>query len=282
MDKFYIIKSKINNKDKYYYVNVSDNEFEYNILIGGIKIKCVNIIIDKERKTGLLELLQHHFKCSLFSDLEKGTEVIDLLKNSLNFVIIKYPFVKYIELIDNSFILCKNKKKISLPDISFSKYNETWYEKYFSAIPSYSSKNNIKILKKLILKNLNKKLKLNYEQFIIEYYTEPLFKKNNILDIIKNIYIKNMILKDFIDKLQDYDCIFYEKIFNKIIGNLLQGTEWIIKINSIKNYDINSEIIKIDKIKENTDLNILFRKLTKLNNKEIKKQGGNVYKDGII
>jgi hypothetical protein len=89
-------------------------------------------------------------------------------------------------------------------------------------------------------------------------------------------------VKDFIDKLQDYDCIFYEKIFNKIIGNLLQGTEWIIKINSIKNYDINSEIIKIDKIKENTDLNILFKKLTKLNNKEIKKQGGNVYKDGII
>ena len=100
METYYIIKSKINDIIKYYYVNILTNKDEYNILIGGIKIKCVNIIIDKERKTGLLELLQHHFKCSLFSDLEKGTEVIDLLKNSLNFVIIKYPFVKYIELID--------------------------------------------------------------------------------------------------------------------------------------------------------------------------------------
>jgi len=277
MESYYIIKSKLGNKEKYYYVNETENEFEYNILVGGIKIKCVNIIIDKIRKIALLELLQHHQKCSLYSDLEKGDEVKALLINSLYYINIKYPKIKYIELIDNSFILCKNKKKISLPDLSFVKYNKTWYEKNFNAIPSNNSKFKIKNLKKLINKIINRKIKLNYEDFIKEYYASPIFQNKVAINIIKNTYIENMILKDFLDKLQEYDCVFYENIFNKLIGNLLQGTEWIIKIETIKEYNLQSEIINIEKIKGNSDLDILYKKLT---NKESNK-GATIY-DGII
>ena len=177
MENYYIIKSKINDIIKYYYVNVITNKYEYNILVGGIKMKCINIIINKKRNIGLLELVQYHIKCSLFTDLEKGDEVKDLLQNSLNFIVIQYPKLKHIELIDNSFIVCKNKKKISLPDFTFVKYNQTWYEKYFNAIPSENSKDNIKVVKKQILKNLNKKLRLNYDEFINEYYIDPIFEK---------------------------------------------------------------------------------------------------------
>jgi hypothetical protein len=92
------------------------------------------------------------------------------------------------------------------------------------------------------------------------------------IDIIKNLYTQNMTLKDFLDKFQEYDCVFYENIFNKLIGNLLQGTEWIIKIETIKEYNLQSETIK-----ENSDLNILYKKLT---NKEYNK-GATIY-DGII
>ena len=70
--------------------------------------------------------------------------------------------------------------------------------------------------------------------------------------------------KDFLDKLQEYDCVFYEKIFNDFIGNLLQGTKWIISIKTVNKYNINSDIINTDKIKDNDNLNILFKKLTKL------------------
>ena len=218
----------------------------------------------------------------LFSDLKKGDEVIDLFKNSLFFVASKYSDVKYFELVDNSFILCKNKKRISLPDLSFVKYNKTWYEQYFNAIPDENSHDKIKSLKKLINKILNKKLTMNYDDFINKYYTEIIFKKNNIINVIKDSYNKNMIFKDFLDKLQEYDCVFYEKVFNDFIGNLLQGTKWIISIKTVNKYNINSDIINTDKIKDNDDLNILFKKLTKLNIKEQNQKGGNIYNGGVF
>lgn len=195
------------------------------------------------------------------------------MKNSLFFVTSKYH-VKYFELVDNSFILCKNKKRISLPDLSFVKYNKTWYEQYFNAIPDENSKDDIIMIRKRIIKKLNKKLKMNYNDFINKYYTE-IIKKNNIINVIKDSYNKDIIFKDFLDKLQEYDCVFYEKVFNDFIGNLLQGTKWIISIKTVKTYNINSDIISTDKIKDNDDLNILFKKLTKL--KEQNQKGGNIY-----
>ena len=278
MDSYFVIISKIDDINKYYYVNISENKFEYHILVGGLKIKCVSIIINKKNNNALLELYQHHIKCSL----EKGEEVIDLLKNTLYFISQKFPTIKYIEFIDNSFIQCKNKKKISLPDLSFAKYNKTWYEKNFNAIPSKSSKDNIKMLKRQIIKNLSKKIKLSTHEFQDEFYSNELFQKKKILEIIKDAYIKDNTLKEYLDKLKEYDCVFYEKIFNKKIGTLLQGTEWIIKIDSIKNSTINSIIKNIEKIKENNDLNKLFKKLVTLNNNESKKNGGNIYDGGLI
>ena len=272
MDSYYIIKSIIYNTAKYYYVNILEDD---SVLVGGVKMKCVNILIDKTNKAAVLELLQ--LKCSLFSDLQKGDEVKDLLKNSLNFVITHYPDLEYIELIDNSFITCANKKRISLPDITFIKYNKTWYEKYFNIIPSKESKDTIMVLKKQLLKVSNKKLKLNYEDFIKKYYSDPIFNKQNRIDIIKNIYKKNMKLKDFLDELQDYDCLLYEKIFNDLIGTLLNGTKWIIPIKAIKNYNVQFEITEIEKIKANNDLNILFKKLNKLNIKELNQKGGDFW-----
>jgi len=282
MESYYIIKSKIDNYVKYYYVNVSETEYEYNILVGGLKIKCTNIIINKKNNIAILELVQHHVKCSLFSDLKKGDEVIDLLKNSLLFVISKYPNIKYFELIDNSFILCKNKKRISLPDLTFVKYNKTWYEQNFEATPSKNSKDDIIMIKERIIQKLDGKMNMNYDDFINKYYVDPIFQKNNIYNIIKKSYNKNMIFKDFLDKLQEYDCIFYEKIFNDFIGNLLLGTKWIISIKTVKTYNITSQILNTEKMEGNDVLNKLFTKLTKLNMKEENQKGGNVYDGSIL
>jgi hypothetical protein len=280
LESYYIIKSLIENNNKYYYVNITETKYEYNILVGGIKMKCVNIIIQKKRDVALLELVQHHDKCSLFSDLQKGYETEDLLKNSLYFTITKFPNIKYFEFIDNSFILCNNKKKISLPDISFVKYQKTWYERKFNAEPKNMDK--IKYLKKLINKICKRKIRLDYKDFINEYYTYPYFERKNRIDIIKNIYHKNMTLSEFLVNVNNYDCIFYEKIFNDMIGNILQGTNWIITWKKIEEYNMTSNIMETNKIKENDNLNVLFRKLNLLNRKENKKMGGNIYHSGII
>ena len=138
------------------------------------------------------------------------------------------------------------------------------------------------MIKKLIIKKLNKNLKINYNDFINKYYTYPIFKKNNIINVIKYSYNKNIVFKDFLDKLQEYDCVFYEKVFNDFIGNLLQGTKWIISIKTVNKYNINSDIINTGKIKDNDDLNVLFKKLTKLNIKEQYQKGGNIYDGGIL
>jgi hypothetical protein len=54
MESYYIIKSKIDNYIKCYYVNVSETDFKYIILIGGLKIKCVNTIINKTNNIAIL------------------------------------------------------------------------------------------------------------------------------------------------------------------------------------------------------------------------------------
>ena len=165
LESYYIIKSLIEDNNKYYYVNITETKYEYNILVGGIKMKCVNIMMDKKREVALLELVQHHNKCSLNDETEDH---------------------------------------------------------------------------------------------------------------------KNMTLSDFLVGVNNYDCIFYEKIFNDMIGNILQGTNWIITRKKIEEYNMASNITETNKIKENDNLNVLFRKLNLLNKKENKKMGGNIYHSGII
>ena len=91
-----------------------------------------------------------------------------------------------------------------------------------------------------------------------------------------------MTLSEFLASVNNYDCIFYEKIFNDMIGNILQGTNWIITWKKIEEYNMTSNIMETNKIKENDNLNVLFRKLNLLNRKENKKMGGNIYHSGII
>jgi hypothetical protein len=67
-----------------------------------------------------------------------------------------------------------------------------------------------------------------------------------------------------------------------MIGNILQGTNWIITWKKIEEYNMTSNIMETNKIKENDNLNVLFRKLNLLNRKENKKMGGNIYHSGII
>jgi hypothetical protein len=285
-EKYYILKSNLNfnNKSfsKYYYVNLSSTKKEDTILVGGLNIKCVNIIINNKKKIGLLELVQHNEKCSFFETLKDGIETIDLVKNSLFFAANLYPDVLQYELVDNSFIICKNRKRISLPDLQYVKYGKTWYENNFGANPSEFSKDFIESNKNIIMNRLNKKINLSYGEFIKEYYDEDFFNNQKNMNVIKNIYKPNILLKEFFNHLfqKKYDCRYYQYIFSKLIGNSLQGTNWIIEKSIIDNYDVNQIIISSEKITKHTDLKLLHNKLEKIKIKEDLKKGGGIYNNG--
>jgi len=288
-EKYYVIKSNLNynNKkySKYYYVNVFSNKKEDTILVGSLNIKCINIIINKKRNKGILELVQHHEKCEFFDSLKDGFEMTDLVKNSLYFAMYTYPDVLRYELVDNSFISCKNGKRISLSDLQFVKYGKTWYENKFGAIPSKVSKDFIESNKNIIINRLNKKIDLSYDKFIKEYYNEDFFEKyKENINIIKNIYKPNITLKKYLNYFfkNKFDCIFYQYIFQEYIGNSLQGTKWIIEKSTIENYDINSIIIDTGKIKNHKNLDILYKKLEIIKKKEDEKKGGGVFSRGYI
>jgi len=67
------------------------------------------------------------------------------------------------------------------------------------------------------------------------------------------------------------------KIFNDLIGTLLNGTKWIIPIETIKNYNVDYEITETEKIKGNNILNVLYKKLNKMNIKILNQKGGNFW-----
>jgi hypothetical protein len=285
-NKYYILKSNLNfnNKsyNKYYYVNISITKKEDTILIGGLNIKCVQIIINKKYNTGLLELVQHHEKCSFFETLKEGNETVNLVKNSLFFVASLYPEISKYEFIDNSFITCKNGKRISLADLHFVKYGETWYENKFGAILTKQRKSIVNSTKNEIIKILNSKIEIPIEDFIKEYYGKDFYENQNKLNIIKNIYNPDITLKEYLNYFfrNKYDCVYYQYVFSKFIGNSLQGLEWIIEKKIIENYDLNTIIIESEKITKHTNLKLLYNKLEKIKIKEDKKKGGGIFNNG--
>ena len=285
-EKYYIIKSKLyfNNKsyNKYYYVNILSTNKEDTILVGGLNIKCVNIIINKRKNIGLLELVQNHEKCSFFETLKDGNETVDIVKNSLFLAAKLYPDVSKYELIDNSFIKCKNGKRISLADLHFVKYRKTWYESKFDAILTKQRESTVNFTKTGILKNLNSKIDIPFEDFIKEYYNEDFFDNQKNMNVIKNIYHPNITLQEYFNYFfnNKYDCRYYQYVFSKFIGTSLQGLEWIIEKNTIEKYDVNPIIIDTQKITKHTDVKLLHHKLEKIKRREDKQKGGGIYNNG--
>ena len=249
--KFYVIKSLSN---QYYYliINYDKNNNENIIYAGGIKKKCIQIIINNEENSGNILMVQYNEKCCLKNLLKSGDEMVLFLKTILLFTIHYFPNILQYDIIDNSFILCSDKKRISLPDFYYVKYKKTWYEKNLEAFPSIKSIDFINLAKKNIRKNL--KLKI----------------------MIDNDVPKEEILKEY---LFDYfkmnmDCSNYQKIFNKYIGDNLQGYTWVIDKNTILNYNIKYISKRIKKNINHDNLNNIIQKLKKNVIKEQNQRGG--------
>jgi len=247
--KYYVIKS-VSNQYYYLYIENIKNTNESIIYAGGFKKKCIQIIINNEVNSGNIQMVQYDEKCSLKNLLKNGDEMIIFLKTILLFTVNHFPNILEYEITDNSYILCNDKKRISLPDYYYVKNKKTWYEKNLDAIPSEKSIDFINLAKK----NIRKKLK----------------------EIINDIIKQKITLKQY---LQDHfkrksDCSEYQKIFNKNIGDNLQGYTWIISKELIKNYNIEYFSKRIKKNINHSNLNNIINKLKKVEYKEMIQKGG--------
>ena len=277
---YYVIKTYLDNKEKFYYVKIRSHKQYDEIDFGGLRKNCLEAIVYKELNKGDIKMIQNHKDCSLYDTLKHGDETINFLQNCISFLFYYYENMEYLELTDNSFIYCK-EGKLSLPDYYTIKYGYTWYESYLDVIPSVESKEFVKLTKKLYKKNLNKKINLSLDQFLRNYYLQYLNNPKDI-KIISDLYEKNITFKEYLEKLfeKKIDCYYYIPIFNKIIGSKLNSIDWIIKKKSIEKYKINSIFQKIDKNIEHTNLEKLKRKILKIEKEEEIKKGGNL--TGVI
>jgi hypothetical protein len=250
MDEYFIIKT-VNNSNKKinYFVSVISNEnySSISIRLGNYKsTPCVEIIIDTSSESAVLQNVSNDIKCTILDNLDNHDSVL-LTKIALHFVISKYPHVKEFILTDNSLIKCSDKINISLADLSFIKYHKTWYEKNFEAIPDESDVENIDIQKTIIFEELNDKININEDKFILA--NKKYFIKNNIddkkiekiLKKIKKTYNENIKIYDYLYKfiLNHMECLYYSYIFNTYIKNNLYGTTWKIEKDKVLLYSIN-------------------------------------------
>jgi len=279
-NKYYVIKTYLDNKEKFYYVKVHSYEILDEIDFGGLKQSCFEASINKNLNYGYIKMIQNHKDFSLNNNFKHGDETIHFLQNCISFLFHHYSNIEYLKLTDNSFIYCK-EGKLSLPDFYTVKYGYTWYESYLDIDPDKRSKDEIKFIKKLYKQKLNEKINLSKDQFLEEFYIYYL-KKSKDIKFIYNLYEENMTFKEYLEKLfeKNIDCYYYIPIFNKIFGDKLHGKEWMIKKKSIEKYKINSIFQKIDKNIEHINLENLKKKILKIEMEEEIKKGGNL--TGVI
>jgi hypothetical protein len=226
---YYIIKSYLENKEKFYYINIRCHKYHDEINFGGFRKNCFEAIIYKNLNKGDIKMIQNHKDCSLYENLKHGNETINFLQNCITFLFHFYENLQFLELTDNSFIYCK-EGKLSLSDFYTVKYGFTWYESYLDVRSSKDSKEFIKLIKNLYKKKLNEPINLSKEEFLNKYYLQYL-KKPKDIKLVGDLYEKNITLKDYLEKFfnKNIDYFYYIPIFNKIIGNNLKGIEWILK-----------------------------------------------------
>jgi len=279
-NRYYVIKTYVDNKEKFYYVKIRSHRYYDEIDFGGLRQNCLEAIIYKELNKGDIKMIQNHKDCSLYDNLKHGDETINFLQNCISFLFNYYENIEFLQLTDNSFIYCK-EGKLFLPDFYTVKYGYTWYESYLDAEASLESKEFVELTKKLYKKNLNKKINLSKDQFLRNYYLHYLNNSKSI-KIISDLYEENITFKEYLEKLfeRNIDCYYYIPIFNKIIGSKLHSVDWIIQKKSIEKYKINSIFQKIDKNIEHTNLENLKRKILKIEREEEIKKGGNL--TGVI
>jgi hypothetical protein len=116
-----------------YTVEAREDERDHRFFLWAPKNVCVNMVIDKQNKTAIIDAIQFDSGCTIHETMKRGEgtrEMVDFCVHML-----KQHGATSVSLSDNSSIDC-NGTDIELGRMYFLKYGMTWYEKYFGFQPA--------------------------------------------------------------------------------------------------------------------------------------------------
>lgn len=168
-------------------MTIKRNHDNYYINFGGSnpKLTCIDIFVYDNISSAKLQQIDYDTKCNLEGNLSNGLGTRDMIQAALFSITHLFPEIKTIQLEDYSNIKCDNGLSVSLASYYLAFNEETWYEKYFGAIPItkykylyQESKNNftnsnikkeLKWFHELIrMSNLDSR----YHKYLLETYTQ--------------------------------------------------------------------------------------------------------------
>ena len=248
-NKYLSLKSNVNGVIVNYYLSLEISKDETKIIAGFPKKKYCLMIEVTKNEFAELSSVSYEDHCFITNEeLQYGME--NLIKCCLSFTIGLFPKIKTVTFTDNSFITCKNNQRIYLADHSYIKSGQTWYEKYFGAIPQEEVVELIKLYKERIDKRLEDKIDLSKNEFNKKYNKN---KKYQNLD--NNIYTENMTIGEYLTKIMKTGkCEKYYEFYTSKIKTLLSRTEWKISKSKIIEYNVNYLIYVVPKCVNNSNI----------------------------
>lgn len=111
--------------------NETDEDIRY--FIWNPKRPCVNMVIDKQDRTAVLDAVKYDKDCTIDGNMKRGEGTREMVDFSL--ALLKKTGATHVYLTDKSTINC-NGDEIELGSMYFLKYGCTWYEKHFGFQPT--------------------------------------------------------------------------------------------------------------------------------------------------
>jgi hypothetical protein len=253
-------KKKIITETGTYSLFLSEIQNSVDLFFGGIKKGCLNISINLNSDTAIIDSLIYDSKCNLQSDLEEGSGTKNMISTVFSYIKQNYPQITYGKLIDTSFKTCKYR----LPDLTYPSMNlgltylmlnkKTWYESFLGAV--IEDKHIKKEYDEFVSTIETIRITLTFEQFYIKYFRQfslnlnfnPLFYLDtkyslNLPDLYSNHKYYYTLFKEVRQKIKDDtdSCLFFSTFIYKFMidisnSNILKftGTYWKFPLNNTK------------------------------------------------
>jgi hypothetical protein len=218
--------AKVENMTDYYRVHI------------GAKKKCMIIDVYLDGDEANLTAIGYNENCSLDGNMFKGPGTVAMVKAGLKFTKNVFQMnMSSIQLKDMSVIYCKKHFELPLSILYLAKYNQTWYEKNFGAIP-IDFQNEYEIGKA----NLKTYLKTKPDADSL-FEHAPFSIRQPLKDRYLNPNIRS--INDFISGLSSSDCYIFNGWLPTLVNRFVHvyGNHWRIMFNqlNLENFDLDME-----------------------------------------
>lgn len=228
--------------------SIEETQDMYKIKYGGRKA-CVFFSVYKgyEEEYPNLDGLGTDKGCNVEESLD---DTVLLFKSSLQFLIWRFPNIKYVQFLDTSKKECAGGIHIDLATFHFAKHGKTWYEDKFGAKPLDKSRSKYFRRASEYLDNecpqhgFDTFYKENIMRFVESFKK---VKKADVYAMLQICWDNAISYKDFFKQVGSKDCVLFQQWLKTYISSLwkhiaIDTLYWKISKKVIDSYLINIKI----------------------------------------